>query len=79
MKLTLTAAASLLVLGLATSSATAAAVSLAKDLAPIAASAAAPVERVHFRHRTCQLGGRGWHYHRYDNRYECRPFRRRSY
>jgi hypothetical protein len=43
------------------------------------AEALAPtIEKVHFEHRSCQLGRRGWHFHnRFGDRLECRPFRRR--
>jgi hypothetical protein len=77
MKITLLAAASLLAFGLATSSAQAAALTMPKEI--VAEVATPKLEPVHFNHRSCQLGRAGWHYHRYGDRRECRPFRRRYY
>jgi hypothetical protein len=67
-------AACLLAIGLAAPSAVAAPVTVVKDLAAAAPSAQA--EPVHFNHRSCQLGARGWHFHRRGDRNWCRPFRR---
>jgi hypothetical protein len=75
MKITYLTAASLLAFGLATSSAQAAALTMPKEI--VAEVATPSLEKVHFNHRSCQLGGRGWHYHRYGDRLRCRPFRPR--
>jgi len=70
-KLTLLAAAALAA-GAWTMPANAAAVGFAKG---VAAGTADPiVEKVHFRHRSCQLGVGGWHYHVRGDRRSC--FRR---
>lgn len=63
-------------LALIAAPAAAAPVAITKDVGTAVAVDSA-VESVHFNHRSCQLGGRGWHYHdRYYNRIVCRPFRR---
>ncbi len=69
MKLPLIVAAGLLSAGMMATSANAAAVSFAKDLAADAPRPAA--EQVHFRHSSCQLGAGGWHYHFRGDRRSC--------
>lgn len=74
MKASLFAVAALAAIGLS-APANAAAVSMAKDLATVAAPEAL-AETVHFNHRTCQLSRSGWHTHVRGYRIACRPFRR---
>jgi hypothetical protein len=74
MKASLFAAAAVAAISIS-APANAAAVSMAKDLATVAAPEAL-AEAVHFSHRSCQLGRYGWHLHARGNRIECRPFRR---
>jgi hypothetical protein len=53
----------------------AAPVAITKDVGSAVAASSA-VESVHFGHGSCQLGRYGWHFHRYGNRIECKPFKR---
>jgi hypothetical protein len=73
MKLTVLAAAA--ALALLAAPVVAAPLAITKDIATAVAVDSA-VERVHFGHGSCQLGRFGWHFHRYGNRIECKPFKR---